>query len=93
VKDGKSLEGLSPKNTEQKCAIDALLNPQIDVVALTGPAGTGKTLLALAAGIHQVTKRSPLYEQVVVARPIIPMGKDIGFLPGEESSAKILHCR
>ncbi|RPJ38396.1 MAG: hypothetical protein EHM27_11245, partial [Deltaproteobacteria bacterium] len=83
VKDGKSLEGLSPKNTEQKCAIDALLNPQIDVVALTGPAGTGKTLLALAAGIHQVTKRSPLYEQVVVARPIIPMGKDIGFLPGD----------
>ena len=51
MKDGKNLEGLSPKNTEQKCAIDALLNPQIDVVALTGPAGTGKTLLALAAGI------------------------------------------
>ena len=83
VKDRKSLEGLSPKNTEQKCAIDALLNPQIDVVALTGPAGTGKTLLAVAAGIHQVTKRSPLYEQVVVARPIMPMGKDIGFLPGD----------
>lgn len=83
VKDGKNLEGLAPKNMEQKCAIDALLNPHIDVVALTGPAGTGKTLLALAAGIHQVTKRSPLYEQVVVARPIIPMGKDIGFLPGD----------
>jgi PhoH-like ATPase len=52
-------------------------------MALTGAAGTGKTLLALAAGIHQTTKASPLYEQVVVARPITPMGNDIGYLPGD----------
>lgn len=83
IKSGKSLEGISPKNMEQSCAIDALTNPEIEVLALTGSAGTGKTLLALAAGIHQTTKKSPLYEQVVVARPVVPMGNDIGYLPGD----------
>ncbi len=83
IKNGKSLEGISPKNVEQRCAIDALTNPDIEVVALTGSAGTGKTLLALAAGIHQTTKKSPLYEQVVVARPVVPMGNDLGYLPGD----------
>ncbi len=83
IRNGKSLDGISPKNIEQRCAIDALINPDIEVVALTGTAGTGKTLLALAAAIHQTTKKSPLYEQVVVARPIVPMGNDIGYLPGD----------
>ncbi len=83
IRNGKSLEGIAPKNIEQRCAIDALTSPDIEVVALTGAAGTGKTLLALAAGIHQTTKKSPLYEQVVVARPVVPMGNDIGYLPGD----------
>jgi len=85
IRNGKSIEGIAPKNTEQRCAIDALTNPQIEVVALTGTAGTGKTLMALAAGLHQTTKKSPLYEQVVVARPVVPMGNDIGYLPGDIS--------
>jgi PhoH-like ATPase len=82
VKRGKGAGGIFPKNAEQECAVDALLNPDIEIVALTGPAGTGKTLLAIAAGIHQTTKKYPLYEQVLVSRPIIPMGNDIGYLPG-----------
>ena len=82
VKRGKILEGFGPKNIEQEAAIDALTNPEIEIVALTGAAGTGKTLLAICAGIHQTTKKQPLYEQMIVARPIVPMGNDLGYLPG-----------
>ena len=83
IKSGKSLDNIFSKNIEQECAIDGLTSPEIEIVALAGPAGTGKTLLALAAGIHQTTKKSPLYEQVLVARPVIPMGNDLGYLPGD----------
>ncbi|MHB8835813.1 MAG: PhoH family protein [Candidatus Methylomirabilia bacterium] len=83
IKQKKSVNGIIPKSDDQRCAIDALLNPDVEVMALTGAAGTGKTLLALAAGIHQTTKASPLYDQVVVARPITPLGNDIGHLPGD----------
>lgn len=86
VKRGKEIMGIAPRNVEQECAIDALIDPSIEIVALTGNAGTGKTLLALAAGLHQTartTKRSLLYEQVMVSRPVIPMGNDLGYLPGD----------
>ena len=93
IRRQRSIMNVSPKNIEQECAIDALLSNQIDVVALTGRAGTGKTLLALAAGLHFCTRTFPKgpsdqvrsYEQVVVARPIVPLGNDIGFLPGDIS--------
>lgn len=83
IKRGKKIEGIAPKNLEQECAIDALLNPDINVVALTGKAGSGKTLLSLAAALHQTTKQNPLYEQVLVARPVVSVGNDIGYLPGD----------
>jgi PhoH-like ATPase len=71
--------GIKPKNSEQTFALNALLNPDIKLVALQGVAGTGKTLLALAAALEQ--KR--LYDQIILARPIIPLSnRDIGFLPG-----------
>jgi len=86
VKRKKSVFDISPKNIGQECAMDALTNPAVEIVALTGNAGSGKTLLALAAALHQTTKHAPLFSQVLVARPVIPMGgkdNDIGFLPGD----------
>ena len=72
--------GIDPRNAEQTFALDALLRPEVQLVALTGKAGTGKTLLALAAAIHQRKD----YTQIFLARPIIPLGnRDIGYLPGD----------
>ncbi|MBI5332036.1 MAG: PhoH family protein [Candidatus Aenigmarchaeota archaeon] len=78
---------ITPKNIEQKCAMDALLDPNIQLVTLFGEAGTGKTLLALDAGIKQVLEKDGKYgsyKKLYVARPIVPMGRDIGYLPGSE---------
>ncbi|MEZ5071892.1 MAG: PhoH family protein [Bacteroidales bacterium] len=72
--------GIDPRNAEQTFALDALLRSEVQLVALTGKAGTGKTLLALAAAIHQRKE----YTQIFLARPIIPLGnRDIGYLPGD----------
>jgi len=81
IKDKKVLN-ITPKNREQRFTIDALLDPEIQLVTIAGRAGTGKTLLALAAGLYQVLENQ-LYKKLLVARPVIPMGRDIGFLPGE----------
>ncbi len=71
--------GIKPRNAEQTFALNALLNDNIKLVALQGIAGTGKTLLALAAALEQHNK----YEQIILSRPIIPLSnRDIGFLPG-----------
>jgi PhoH-like ATPase len=74
--------GIYPKNVEQKMAFEVLLDPSVTLVTLSGKAGTGKTLLALASALKQVMDDSR-YTKLLVARPVIPMGKDIGFLPGE----------
>jgi PhoH-like ATPase len=79
------VSGIKPKNIAQECVIDALTNPEISVIALTGNAGSGKTLLALAAGLHQTMKSDPLYDQVLVARPTVPLSgseNEMGFFPG-----------
>jgi PhoH-like ATPase len=73
---------MSPRNREQTFALDLLLDPAVSLVTLVGKAGTGKTLLALAAGLHQVAD-DHLYDRLLVTRPVIPLGKDIGFLPGD----------
>ncbi len=71
--------GIEPRNAEQTFALDALLRPEVQLVALTGKAGTGKTLLALAAALQQ----RKLYTQIFLARPIVPLSnRDMGFLPG-----------
>jgi PhoH-like ATPase len=73
--------GIKPRNREQHFALDALLDDRIKLVTLMGKAGTGKTLLAMAAGIKRVNSDRE-YRRLVVARPTISMGKELGFLPG-----------
>lgn len=73
---------VQPRNREQTFALDLLLDPEIQLVTLIGKAGTGKTLLALAAGLHMVADERA-YDRLLVTRPVIPLGKDIGFLPGD----------
>jgi PhoH-like ATPase len=75
--------GIRARNLEQECAMEILMDESIKVVTLVGKAGTGKTLLALAAALEQVVERK-VYKKILVARPIVPMGKDIGYLPGGE---------
>ena len=75
--------GIRPRNDEQKFALDACLNPSIPLVSLTGGAGTGKTLLALAAALEQAED----YDQIILSRPTVVLGgQDIGFLPGDQKS-------
>ncbi|MFW6014864.1 MAG: PhoH family protein [Halanaerobiales bacterium] len=75
--------GIKPRNREQKFAMELLLNDSIKMVTLMGKAGTGKTLLALAAGLMKVTDEEA-YKRLLVARPIVPMGNDLGYLPGSK---------
>jgi PhoH-like ATPase len=75
--------GVRGRNDEQEFAMDLLMDENIKVVTLVGRAGTGKTLLAVATGLEQVVERKK-YKKLFIARPIIPMGKDIGYLPGGE---------
>ena len=75
--------GINARNPEQNFALNLLMDPEIDFVTLVGPAGTGKTLLALAAGLAQ-TLESKLYREIIMTRVTVPVGEDIGFLPGTE---------
>ena len=75
--------GITARNREQNFALNLLMNPEVDFVTLLGQAGTGKTLLALAAGLAQVLE-TKLYNEIIVTRVTVPVGEDIGFLPGTE---------
>ncbi len=79
LKDG--VWGLRPRNKEQSFAIHLLMDDNIKLVTLVGKAGTGKTLLAIAAGLHKATEEN-IYQRVLVSRPIFPLGRDLGYLPG-----------
>ena len=74
--------GIHPRNVEQNFALDALLNSETMFVTLVGKAGTGKTLLALAAGLSMTLDKGN-FQRLLVSRPIFPMGRDIGYLPGD----------
>ncbi|MFZ4429237.1 MAG: PhoH family protein [Phycisphaerales bacterium] len=79
----KPVSGLMARNVQQTMALDALMDDDIKFVTLLGGAGTGKTLLAIAAGMAKVFTEGR-YDKLLVARPIMPMGRDIGYLPGDK---------
>lgn len=81
LKQYKSVWGISARNVGQKMALDLLLDDRVKLVSLMGMAGTGKTLLAIAAGLVKCLEEG-VYTRMLVARPIYPMGRDIGYLPG-----------
>ncbi len=85
----RDIWGIQPLNLEQRCAIDLLLRDDIHLVTLIGQAGTGKTLLALACGMRKVFDENK-YSRILVSRPIVPLGKDIGYLPGTKEE-KLYH--
>jgi PhoH-like ATPase len=74
--------GIRPRNMEQSYALDLLLSDEIKLVTVVGKAGTGKTLMAIAAGLHKTTEEG-LYQKLLVSRPVFPLGRDIGYLPGD----------
>ncbi len=85
----RDIWGIQPLNTEQRCAIDLLMRDDIQLVTLIGPAGTGKTLIALACGMRKVFDENT-YSRILISRPIVPLGKDIGYLPGTKEE-KLYH--
>ncbi len=74
--------GIIPKNTEQEIALDLLMDPEVHIVILAGKAGTGKTLIALAVALELMLSANR-YQKILVSRPIFPMGRDMGYLPGD----------
>jgi len=80
---------IRPRNKEQRMALELLLDPDVQIVTMMGQAGSGKTLLALAAGLEMVLNRNE-YDRILVSRPILPLGQDIGYLPGDKSD-KLRH--
>ena len=77
--------GIAPLNARQRVALELLLDDNVRLVTLVGKAGTGKTLLAIAAGLRKVVE-DKTYARMLVTRPVVPVGKDIGFMPGEKSA-------
>ncbi len=82
--------GITARNVQQQMALELLLDDRIKLITLIGMAGTGKTLLAVACGLQKVLKNEGQYEKLLVSRPIMPLGRDIGFLPGSKDE-KLAH--
>ena len=85
----RDIWGVKPLNIEQRCTMDLLMRDEVKLVTLVGQAGTGKTLLALACGLKKVLDEE-VYSKILISRPIMPLGKDIGYLPGTKDE-KLYH--
>jgi len=79
----KKICGISPRNLEQKIAFELLMDPDVKLVTLVGLAGSGKTVMAAAAGLHHILSQGNTYQKLLISRPIQPMGRDLGYLPGD----------
>lgn len=86
---GTEIWGIKPLNDEQECAMDMLMDDNIKLITMLGQAGTGKTLMALTCGLRKVFDEG-VYNRILISRPIMPLGKDIGYLPGTKEE-KMLH--
>ncbi|MBN2441817.1 MAG: PhoH family protein [Spirochaetales bacterium] len=84
-KTRKKILGVKPLNDQQVIALDLLMDDNVPLVTLVGKAGTGKTLLSIAAGLKKVLD-TDIYTRLLISRPIVPMGKDIGYLPGDKEA-------
>lgn len=84
IKSSQNAVNIKPKNTEQSFALNGLLNDDITILTMQAKAGCGKTLLCIAAALQKVIKEQK-YEKIIITRPVIPVGRDIGFLPGDIS--------
>ena len=82
--DSKTVYGIKGLNKEQKFALELLLDDRVRVVTLVGKAGTGKTILALAAGLERVFEDNGKFNRLLITRPIVPLGNDLGYLPGDK---------
>lgn len=83
--DPASVSGVTPLNSRQRVAIELLLDDRLRLVTIVGKAGTGKTLLAIASGLRKIYDEKS-YAKMLVTRPVVPVGKDIGYLPGEKQA-------
>lgn len=83
VRAPDNIQGIAPRNLEQRMAAELLLNPKIKLATMIGKAGSGKTLLAVAAGLQHVLGKGSSFTRMLVSRPVQPMGKDLGYLPGD----------
>ena len=82
--DDKTVYGIKALNKEQRFALELLLDDRIKIVTLVGKAGTGKTIMALAAGLERVFEDNGRYNRLLITRPIVPLGNDLGYLPGDK---------
>lgn len=92
IRTHKNVWGISPRNREQIYALDALFDPDIKLVTITGRAGTGKSLLSVAAAVSQMLDTNT-YNKIIMTRPIVSLGKEIGFLPGPEEEKMAVWIR